>query len=693
MHGGISGSAGSSQTVVAPRPEGAIIQAHSGTVASLLFGLRLWASICLALLVAFWLNLDNPFWAGTSAGVVSQPQLGASLRKGWFRMIGTVIGATMAVLLTACFPQERVAFLGLLAAWCGVCVFVATLTRNFASYAASLAGYTAAIVAVNTLGPTGGPSPDVFLIAVWRATEICIGIVCAGIIHAAADFGSAQQRLAKALAAIGTDIANGLARALVPAGAERVQTEAEQRNLVRGVIALQPTIDEALGESGRVRFHEGTLQTAVQGLFGALAGWRGVVRHLASRPDIDRQEREAVLQAIALALKPGQGPGSLERCAVAPLAARGIYQEAMQALATLPAGTPSTRLFADEASKVFAGLMRALAGIAVLVDAFDRSPQSERGFQLGVADWLPALINAIRAFLLIVAIELFWVVTAWPGGSSAIIFVAIILLLLSPRGGLAFGGSIALVLGEAGAVVLAAIAKFAVLPALDTFPAFCIGIGLFLVPAGFAIAQSQERPAAMIIFTAMGTNFIPLLAPTNQMIYDTSQFYNLVLTLVVGLSAAPLALSLVPALSPAQRTRRLLALTQRDLRRFATDPTAPKWTRWEARIVARLVELPDQAEPIERERLLAALSVGAEMTELRRIADNLGLAADVEAALAAFARGDCKAAAARLHELDSRLATGEVVGRGPIMALRVRILSICEALAEHAPYFEAGAAA
>src|ERR1700749_301228 len=62
---------------------------------SLLYALRLWAAVCLALFVAFWLELDNPFWAGTSAAIVCQPQLGAALRKGWFRMIGTVIGATM----------------------------------------------------------------------------------------------------------------------------------------------------------------------------------------------------------------------------------------------------------------------------------------------------------------------------------------------------------------------------------------------------------------------------------------------------------------------------------------------------------------------------------------------------------------------------------------------------------------------
>ena len=97
----------------------------------LLYALRLWAAVCLALFVAFWLELDNPFWAGTSAAIVCQLQLGASLRKGWFRMIGTVVGATMIVVLTACFPQDRIAFLVLLAFWCGICAFAATMFRNF----------------------------------------------------------------------------------------------------------------------------------------------------------------------------------------------------------------------------------------------------------------------------------------------------------------------------------------------------------------------------------------------------------------------------------------------------------------------------------------------------------------------------------------------------------------------------------
>ncbi|HEY2532006.1 MAG TPA: FUSC family protein, partial [Xanthobacteraceae bacterium] len=121
----------------------------------LLFGLRLWASVCLALYVAFWLQLDNAYWAGTSAAIVCQPRLGASMRKAWFRMIGTLAGAVAIVLLTALFPQNRVAFLAGLAIWGAACAFVTTLLRNFAAYAAALAGYTAAIIASDQLGATG----------------------------------------------------------------------------------------------------------------------------------------------------------------------------------------------------------------------------------------------------------------------------------------------------------------------------------------------------------------------------------------------------------------------------------------------------------------------------------------------------------------------------------------------------------
>jgi uncharacterized membrane protein YccC len=142
-----------------------------GVGPALLFGLRLWASVCLALYAAFWLELDNPQWAGTTAAIVCQPHLGASLRKGWFRMVGAVA----IVVMTACFPQDRAAFFVSLALWGAACALVATLLRNFSAYAAALAGYTAAIIANDQLGAVGGLNGQAFMLAVFRTSEICIG--------------------------------------------------------------------------------------------------------------------------------------------------------------------------------------------------------------------------------------------------------------------------------------------------------------------------------------------------------------------------------------------------------------------------------------------------------------------------------------------------------------------------------------
>ena len=70
-------------------------------------------------------------------------------------MIGTVVGAVAIVVLTACFPQNRVAFLVGLALWGAGCAFVATILRNSLAVAAQLAGLTAAIIAGSELGATG----------------------------------------------------------------------------------------------------------------------------------------------------------------------------------------------------------------------------------------------------------------------------------------------------------------------------------------------------------------------------------------------------------------------------------------------------------------------------------------------------------------------------------------------------------
>jgi hypothetical protein len=101
--------------------------------------------------------------------------------------------------------------------------------------------------------------------------------------------------------------------------------------------------------------------------------------------------------------------------------------------------------------------------------------------------------------------------------------------------------------------------------------------------------------------------------------------------------------------------------------------------------------LPDAAEPLQRSQIMTALSVGSEIINLRRIAPQLGVGAELDAALAGLAQGDSATATARFAELDRRLAALAESGPQAFLALRTRamVLLVSDALVQHGAYFDA----
>jgi uncharacterized membrane protein YccC len=367
-----------------------------------------------------------------------------------------------------------------------------------------------------------------------------------------------------------------------------------------------------------------------------------------------------------------------------PTCLRQMCEAAVRALIALPAETPSLCLLADNMAEALVGISHALNGLALLVGDPARPLSRRGGLRLHVPDWLPALVNAGRAFVAIGAVELFWIITAWPNGAGAITFAAIVVLLASPRADQAYANAMSFMVGVGLAAAFAAIIEFAVLPGRETFAAFSIAIGLVLVPAGALTAQPWQSG----LFSAIaGIGFNSLLAPANQMSYDTQQFYNAASAIVAGAGAAALSFRLLPPLSPAFRTRRLLALTLRALRSLATGPIPRTPNDWEGRMYGRLSVLPDAAEPLQRSQLGAALSVGNEIIQLRHIARQLDLGG-LDAALEALAQGNSAIATKRLALLDQALAAQ--LGAAGLRA-RGSILAMSEALTEHSIYFDAGA--
>jgi uncharacterized membrane protein YccC len=645
----------------------------------LLFGLRLWAAVCLALYIAFWLELDSPSWAGTTAAIVCQPSLGASLRKGWFRMIGTPTGGVAIVVLTACFPQDRTMFLISLALWGAACAFASTLLQNYAAYAAALSGYTAVIIASDQLGAVGGLNGEAFTLAISRVTEIGIGIVSAGIVLAGTDLGDARRQLATLFAGLAAGIMAKFTATLQAAGSDQPDTQPIRRDFIRRVIALDPAIDQAIGESSQIRYHSPMLQKAVDGLFAALSGWRAIANHLVWLPDDQaRAEAATVLQSLPPRLISQPDPAAWT---ADPIGLHGICEAGVQRLIALEVETPSQRLLADKAAEGLAGMAHALNGLALLVAEPVRPVLRGGAFRLQITDWLPALVSAGRTFVTILAVAWFWIVTSWPSGAEAITWAAIPTILFAPRADQAYASARGFVAGAFIAAVAAAVVAFAVLPNLETFAAFSLAIGLWLVPTG-AISYQWRK----VVLIYMAAYFVPVLGPANQMSYDTVAFYNTAMAIIGGAGAAALSFRLIPPLSPAFRTRRLLALTWRDLRRLAMERTFKDWA---GHIHGRLSAMPAQATPLQRAQVLAALSLGMEIIRLRPIARQFSLGPNLQDALAAVAEGKSAIAIARLKRLDAALAG---LGTTETAALRGRgsILVVSEVLTKHSEYFDIG---
>ena len=349
--------------------------------------------------------------------------------------------------------------------WCAASAFVATLLRNFAAYAAALAGYTAAIIAIDVLGPVGSTNGIVTIFAIDRALEICIGIVSAGVVLALTDLGHSRRKLARECADLSGAILEGFTGAFAVVSSNLDQFRALRRDLLRRVIALEPMIDAAIGKSSDLRYRSAVLQRAVSGLMETISAWRKVAFAMALNGDATtRQEANAVYDQLPDArLSPEATASTDER------RRRDACCSTVRSLTRFDAQTPMQRLLADNAAAGMLGMARALNGLTGVIDPRD-VVGVRGGARLHVADWMPAFVNAARVLFAVGTISLFWVVSAWPNGVAAITFCAVIVILLPPSGDAAYSASLLFLHGSVLSAVLAAIVVFGVLPRWSRSP-------------------------------------------------------------------------------------------------------------------------------------------------------------------------------------------------------------------------------
>ncbi|HEY3301535.1 MAG TPA: FUSC family protein [Methylophilaceae bacterium] len=138
--------------------------------------------VLMASLFAMWLSLkfelDQPRTAMLTVAIVMQSRSGMVFAKSYYRLLGTLVGIIISLILVALFAQERVLFLLCMALWIGLCTAGSMVYRNHQSYGFVLAGYTLCIV-----GLPAAITPELsFNIAVTRISEILIGLISATLV-------------------------------------------------------------------------------------------------------------------------------------------------------------------------------------------------------------------------------------------------------------------------------------------------------------------------------------------------------------------------------------------------------------------------------------------------------------------------------------------------------------------------------
>ena len=141
-------------------------------LASWSLALRIWIAVVVALCAGFWLQLPSASSAAITVAILAVPTRGQALEKAGFRLIGTIIGVAASIVIVGTFSQTRDLLLVAFAGWIGLCVYAAGLWDGNRAYAAVLAGYTVALVAMQQIDTPH----QVFDAGVERGAAIAVGI-------------------------------------------------------------------------------------------------------------------------------------------------------------------------------------------------------------------------------------------------------------------------------------------------------------------------------------------------------------------------------------------------------------------------------------------------------------------------------------------------------------------------------------
>jgi uncharacterized membrane protein YccC len=499
---------------------------------------EIWAALAVSYYIAFVLELNSAANAGTGLLILVGPTQGMVLSKAIYRIVETLFGAVLAIILTSLFSQDRTMLLAVFSVYMGCLVAIATLLRDFRAYGCILAGYTVALISIADVdAPTATFTAMLDRVAVILLAVLVLAFVSA--VFATAE--SARSLQSKLRAATKDIVAMALAtldRRTPPDPSQCVAMSARLMPLRSEIGFATPELLDGWARAKGAR-------SALLGLFEAISA----------------------IQAIGLGLRNMSAASSTVDSAISIVHGAIVSQRPEKRLADIDAVTQQAMeaesLSIDEAYV----LDRCKFMIEVFSDIRDGLLSNRvgqlprRSASLPVhQDYIAAVLNGLRVGLAAGIVGLLAVLSGLPGASlmilGTIVFVSLGSVLHDP---LAMGR--AAILMTPAVIITGTIYDFLIFPNISDYPLFIISLAPVVTVTCWLIKTGK---GPMGIF--YGVQSISLLSPANVQALDPTTFVDTAAFLVAGSVCIFFSLLLIVPVDPALRRLRLALAVGRALR-------------------------------------------------------------------------------------------------------------------------------
>lgn len=602
---------------------------------------RGWLFVCqttlaalLAMGISMRFELGQPVTAMVTVYVLMQPQTGMVLTKSWYRVFGTLAGAAASLALLALFAQERALFLPGLALWVGLCTAGAALYRNFKSYSFTLAGYTAAMIALPlAMQPTG-----FFDYAVNRVTEVAVGIMCAGIVSGVIFPQSLGNTILRTLQGRYTEFI-GFVHAMLTGGMNRRDADRAHLRFIGNILNLESLRGAVMTEATAIRGRDLWLRRLNRDFMAASTTFHSLYQLLnrlkrAAAPAARELDALCVSLADVLAAKDKSAPSAGEDPKTARRLAefRAAFPRRAEVVRQKYIGISddTANLDCETGLELLKRLVRELHDYAavhssLIADRRGLIPPDATNFACRT-DPMVAILTGVRAMVAILLVAVFWMASAWPNGSSAVMMAAIGCALFAPAPDPARAVKMGL-FGVLIAFITTFPYKFIIMTSLDGFGPLCASMVPFMLLGPYL----SLKPRLSTMGLGYSCMFCFMIAPTNTMQYDPVQYLNFGSALMLGLAAATVIFGVFVPATGAWFKRRTARLLQRQITTACCGPLQDLDHRFESGtrdILQRLAtrqSLQDGRDRKILEWMFIVLEIGRAVIHLRQDARTASL--------------------------------------------------------------------